>query len=275
MHDIQALADTRDLKIDQVGVRDLRYPISVLDRSAGKQETVATISLSVSLSKEVRGTHMSRFLEVLNDHRGELTARTIPALLSDLQAKLQAQHAFIDISFPYFLERPAPVTGATGLLDYNCRFVATAGPHGGDFMLAVEVPVTSLCPCSKAISDYGAHNQRGYISVAVRTLHAREIMWIEDLAELVEDCASSPVYPLLKRPDERHVTMQAFDRPAFVEDIARDVATALRRDGRIVWYRVEAVNMESIHNHSAYAVIEQTLDVTLRAVPAVEVLSAS
>jgi GTP cyclohydrolase IB len=259
MHDIQAQDDIRNLPINQVGVRDLRYPVRVMDRSAGFQTTTASISMGVSLPAHVRGTHMSRFLEVLNVHHRELTTRTLPGLLRDLRAKLHAESAYADIRFVYFLPRAAPVTGAVGMLDYECRFLASSSDTEDKFVLGVRVPITTLCPCSKAISDYGAHNQRGYVDVSLRARAPDHIVWIEEVAELVEGCASAPIYPLLKRPDERHVTMQAYDRPAFVEDIARDVSTALRSRSDIGWYKVEAVNMESIHNHSAYAVIEEQL----------------
>lgn len=260
--DVQNRADTRGIPIDKVGVTNLRYPISVLDRARGTQETVASISLSVALPHHFKGTHMSRFLEVLNEHRGEVTVRSIPALLQDLQTRLQAESAQIDVQFPYFMERPAPVTGATGLMDYDCRFSATVDRTDVDFVLGVRIPVTSLCPCSKEISDYGAHNQRGLIDVNVRTVHDEvanaDLVWIEDIVEIAETCASSPVYPLLKRPDERHVTMRAFDNPAFVEDIVRDVATRLQQDDRIRWFNVQVTNQESIHNHDAFAEVEWT-----------------
>jgi GTP cyclohydrolase IB len=259
MRDIQAEVDCRNLPIRKVGIRDLRYPVKVLDKTGGYQTTTATISLSVSLAADLRGTHMSRFLEVLNLHHQELTARTLPSLLGDLKERLQAESAYAEIRFCYFVERAAPVTGATGFLDFDCGFIAETGPGGDQFRLDIRVPVTSLCPCSKAISDYGAHNQRGYVEVSVITRAPEHIVWIEDIATLVEACGSAPIYPLLKRADERHVTMQAYDRPAFVEDIARDVAGALRANNDIGWYRVSAVNQESIHNHSAYAVIEENL----------------
>jgi GTP cyclohydrolase IB len=276
MLDVQAQSDIRNLPINQVGVRDLRYPVRVMDRSAGFQTTTASISMGVSLPAHVRGTHMSRFLEVLNVHHRELTTRTLPGLLRDLRHKLHADSAYADIAFVYFLPRAAPVTGAVGMLDYESRFLASSSDGGDDFVLGVRVPITTLCPCSKAISDYGAHNQRGYVDVSLRALAAGHIVWIEEVAELVEACASSPVYPLLKRPDERHVTMQAYDRPAFVEDIARDVSAALRARQDLSWYKVEAVNMESIHNHSAYAVIEEQMPFEVDELPPrLEVASAS
>jgi GTP cyclohydrolase IB len=260
--DVQNQADARGVAIDRVGVRDLRYPIVVLDRANGHQHTVAQISLSVALPHHFKGTHMSRFLEVLNDHRGEMTIRSLPSLLTDLQGKLEAESAQIDVAFPYFVEKSAPVTNATGIMDYDCRFLGTLTHTHLDFVVTVRVPVTSLCPCSKEISDYGAHNQRGHIDISVRTEiddNGRpEVVWIEEIVQWAESCASAPVYPVLKRPDERHVTMQAFDHPAFVEDIVRDTALRLAAEERISWFRVEVINQESIHNHNAFAEVEWT-----------------
>jgi GTP cyclohydrolase I len=218
--------------------------------------------MSVGLPKEFKGTHMSRFIEVLNEHRGELTMRTLPTLLLDLRQRLHARTARVEVVFPYFIERPAPVSGATALMDYECSFIGHSRADGDDFVLGVQVPVTSLCPCSKAISDYGAHNQRGHITIQTRSARLPDggtaFVWIEDLVLIAEQAASSPVYPLLKRPDERHVTMQAYDKPVFVEDMVREVAVSLQRDQRIAWFYVRAVNQESIHNHSAFAQIEWT-----------------
>ncbi|MFO0822566.1 MAG: GTP cyclohydrolase FolE2 [Gemmataceae bacterium] len=260
MEDVQNRPDARSLPIDQVGVSDLRYPITVLDRANGHQHTVARWAMSVSLPHQFKGTHMSRFIEVLNRHRGEVTLRTMPTLLAELRERLHAERARVEIEFPYFLERIAPVTGATALMEYECRFVAEAGATEDEFVLGVRVPVGTLCPCSKAISDYGAHNQRGIIDIAIRTRRSLEgqpqLVWIEELVELAERSGSCPVYPLLKRPDERHVTMQAYDNPAFVEDVVRNAAVVLRNDERVSWFRVHAVNFESIHNHNAFARIE-------------------
>jgi len=257
MEDIQSSRDQREIPLEHVGVRDLRYPIVVLDQSAGTQHTVARLSMSVDLPHRFRGTHMSRFIEVLEHHRGEVTIRTLPTILDELRRRLSAERARMEVVFPYFLERAAPVSHSRALMDYECSFIGEASGDTYDFVLGVRVPITSLCPCSKAISDYGAHNQRGIVAINVRTTKAAEgtptIVWIEELVAIGEKAASAPVYPLLKRVDERHVTMQAYDHPAFVEDIVRDIALTLRSDQRIVWYAVEAVNHESIHNHSAYA----------------------
>jgi GTP cyclohydrolase I len=238
----------------------LRYPIVVLDRDHQKQHTVAVLKMSVNLPHEFKGTHMSRFIEVLNEHRGEITMRTVPAVLRDLRKKLHAESAHIHLVFPYFLERRAPISGASALMDYECSFDAAVNGGTDKFVFGVRVPVTSLCPCSKAISDYGAHNQRGYITIDVQTIRDPEnnfaLVWFEELIDIAEQSASAPVYPLLKRADERHVTMQAFDNPVFVEDMVRNVALVLRNDSRIAWFRIDALNQESIHNHSAFASVE-------------------
>jgi len=263
LEDVQNRGDGRRVAIDQVGVSDLRYPISVLDREREKQHTVARLSLAVNLPHEFKGTHMSRFVEALDEHRGEITMRTLPAILRDLKQRLQAESARVEVSFPYFLERTAPVSGARALMDYECSFVGEANGSLEDFVLGVKVPVTTLCPCSKAISDYGAHNQRGYVTMEVRSRRRSEdgqpeLVWIEELVEVAERSASAPVYPLLKRPDERHVTMQAHDNPVFVEDLVRNVAVRLQDDAHVSWFRVHAENEESIHNHNAFARIEWT-----------------
>jgi len=259
MEDVQSRKDERNQAIDKVGVADLRYPIVILDRANGKQHTIATVSLSVHLPHEFKGTHMSRFLETLARHHGEITFRTLPAILEELRTRLSAEKAQIELAFPYFIERCAPVTGLQALMDIDCRFVAESSEEKGDFLLQTRIPVTSLCPCSKAISEYGAHNQRGYVTIALRTVNEQQnvpsMVWIEELVEIVDRSASSPIYPLLKREDERHVTMRAYDNPAFVEDIVRSVALQLREDHRVAWFRVHALNHESIHNHSAFAEI--------------------
>jgi GTP cyclohydrolase I len=258
--DIQNQSDHRMIAIDQVGVSDLRHPITVLDRDNRSQQTTGTISISVSLPHRFKGTHMSRFIEVLTAHRGEFTMHTFPAILADLKKRLEAESARIEVLFPYFLERTAPVSGAKALMDYECSFVAEANCKTADFVMGVKVPVTSLCPCSKAISDYGAHNQRGIVHIEVRSSAGADgkpqLIWIEDLVEIAEQSASAPVYPLLKRPDERYVTMQAYNNPVFVEDLVRNVAQKLQADDRVAWFRVNVVNQESIHNHNAFAVVE-------------------
>lgn len=255
LEDVQNRADHRQTPIDQVGVSGLRYPITVLDRTQTSQRTVATLTLSVGLPHDTKGTHMSRFIEVLERHRGEITVRTLPEVLRDLQQTLEAESARMEVRFPYFCERRAPVSGVKALMDYDCAFVGETHGDLMDFVLGVAVPVSSLCPCSKAISDYGAHNQRGLIRIETRST---EIIWIEELIDVAEGSASTPVYALLKRDDERHLTMRAYDNPVFVEDMVRNAAVRLRADPRITWFRVRVENHESIHNHNAFAQVSWT-----------------
>lgn len=279
MEDIQSRHDERGIDIDQVGVSGVRYPITVLDRERGQQHTIAELSMAVSLPRQFKGTHMSRFIEVLSAHRGEVTMRTLPAMLGELKLRLSAESARVEVRFPYFVERAAPVSGARALMDYQCWFVGEANGLGGDFMLGVRVPVTSLCPCSKAISDYGAHNQRGYVTIELRTRQDEEgvpaLIWIEELVDIAERSGSAPVYPLLKRVDERHVTMQAYDNPAFVEDVVRNAAVQLQDDPRISWFSVHAANEESIHNHSAFARTEWRRVQLAEVPPARELVAAA
>lgn len=264
LDDIQNSSPEIKIPIDQVGVTNLQYPITVLDRQKQMQQTCARISMSVSIPHHFKGTHMSRFIEVLNRHRGEITMRTLPQILRELKAELEAETAQIEVKFPYFLERTAPISGQKGLMDYECTFMGESNGDKDDFVLRVRVPVTSLCPCSKAISEYGGHNQRGYIRIDIRSLMGKDgqpqIVWIEELIEISEESASAPVYPLLKREDERQVTMQAYDNPAFVEDMVRNVAQRLQTDTRVSWFRVHAENQESIHNHNVFAELEWRRD---------------
>lgn len=255
--DIQKSGDERKVALDQVGVCDLKYPITVLDRAEGRQQTIANVALSVSLPSEVRGTHMSRFISIMNDYRGQITMKAIPSILKDLKMKLEASAAQVSMTFPYFIEKSAPVSGQKGYLDCECTFNGESGPSGEHFQMVVKVPVASLCPCSKAISDYGAHNQRGEVEMNVRLAEVDgklAKLWIEELFEVAENSASAPLYPLLKRPDERFVTMQAYENPAFVEDIVRNVAVKLREDERVQAFEIRVTNFESIHAHNAFAV---------------------
>jgi GTP cyclohydrolase IB len=254
--DCQSQADSRQIGIDKVGVRGLLHPIEVRDKRHDKQDTVARFSLLVDLPKDFKGTHMSRFVEVLNAHGRLVHVENLPKMLLALQQKLQAQVAHIEVEFPYFMEKEAPVTKAKGLVDYQVKFDAAAHGKEVTFTVTVTVPVTTLCPCSKAISAYGAHNQRGYVTLSLRSIRP---IWIEDMITLVEESASSEIYSLLKRPDEKAVTERAYDNPVFVEDLVRNVAQRCNGHANITWYRVEAENMESIHNHSAYALIEKTV----------------
>ena len=253
MPDVQGAADARNVAIDQVGVKAVRYPITLRQACGGEQNTVATINLYVSLPKHKKGTHMSRFLEILNHHHKAITPAQIIPILHEMKTKLDAADAHIEITFPYFIEKAAPVTGAKGLMDYICTFEGTSNGTD-DFIMAVKAPATSLCPCSKEISQYGAHNQRCEITAKVRT---KSMLWIGDLVKIMEGAASAPVYAVLKRPDEKFVTEQAFENPKFVEDIIRDLAVALNKEERITWYSIESENFESIHNHNAYAKIER------------------
>ena len=254
LKDTQSEPDFRQIAIDRVGVKALRYPLRIRDKAHESQHTIATCALTVDLPHHHKGTHMSRFVEVLNEFGPELHVDNIGKLLNDLVARLDSESAHVDFEFPFFLEKPAPVTGAIGLMDYTVRFSATIERGKVDFVVTVVVPVTTVCPCSKAISARGAHNQRGQVTFAVR--FAKPI-WIEDLIRLVEDGASCELYSLLKRPDEKAVTERAYDNPVFVEDLVRNVAERADHTADITWYCVEAENFESIHNHNAYARIER------------------
>ena len=254
LHDVQSGGDHRELRIDKVGVRGLRFPIQIRDKAHTHQNTIATIAMAVDLPKEFKGTHMSRFIEVLNAHGSVVHVENIVDILHAMQRKLHAATAHLEMEFPFFLTKLAPVTGMAGVMDYTARFAATASGKEIDFVLTVIVGVTTLCPCSKAISKHGAHNQRGNVTVAIRS---DKVVWIEDLIALVEASASSELYSLLKRPDEKAVTERAYENPVFVEDLVRNVALRLNADARVRWYKVEAENFESIHNHNAYACIEK------------------
>lgn len=256
--DIQKTPDARGVAIDQVGICDVSFPITVLDQQNQKQQASARLSMSVSLPHHFKGTHMSRFLEILSRHQGEITMRTIPEILHELKRRLDAESAHIEVEFSYYILRTAPVSGLSAPMEYRSTFIAESNGVTDDFLLRVVVPVTTLCPCSKEISDYGAHNQRGYVTLTVRPRKVDghwELIWIEELVGVAERSASAPVYPILKRTDERHVTMQAYDNPVFVEDVVRNAAGFLKEDRRITWFEVRAVNHESIHNHSAFAVV--------------------
>lgn len=254
LHDKQSERDHRELRIDKVGVRGLRFPILIRDKAHSVQNTIATIGMYVDLPKEFKGTHMSRFVEVLNAHGNMVHVENIPDILYAMQKKLHAETAHLEMEFPFFLAKKAPVTRMTGLMDYTARFDATACGQEIDFILTVVVGVTTLCPCSKAISKHGAHNQRGHVTVQIRS---RKAIWIEDLIAVVEGSASSELFSLLKRPDEKAVTERAYENPVFVEDLVRNVALRLNAHPEVTWYKVEAENFESIHNHNAYASIEK------------------
>jgi GTP cyclohydrolase IB len=252
--DVQSSPDHRALAIQQVGVRGLRYPLKLRTAAGGILHTVATIEMTVGLAPDVKGTHMSRFVELLESERGELTAQALRCMLQDMLTRLEAQSGRMELRFPYFIEKRAPVTGVASLLDVDVAWLAQADDHGtAALTLRVAAPVTSLCPCSKKISDYGAHNQRSCITI---TAALRDEMSIEELVRIAEEESSCEVFGLLKRPDEKWVTERAYDNPKFVEDLVRDIALRLSAERRIERWTVESENFESIHNHSAYALVE-------------------
>ena len=251
--DIQNSKDTRHIPIDKVGIKDIRHPIVIRDRNGGEQHTVARFNMYVNLPHNFKGTHMSRFVEILNQHEYEITVKSFKFMIEEMTNVLNAQSGHIEMSFPYFVTKSAPVSGVRSLMDYEVSFIGQIVDGKPSVLVKVIVPVTSLCPCSKNISDYGAHNQRSHITACVRT---RTFIWIEELIETVEKVASCELYGLLKRPDEKYVTERAYDNPKFVEDMVRDVAIEFNKDERIAAYTVESENFESIHNHSAYAMLE-------------------
>jgi len=252
--DVQSSADSRRLPIDRVGIKSVRHPVRIADKSGGVQHTIAVFNMYVHLPHNFKGTHMSRFVEILNSHEREISVESFETILREMVERLEAESGRIEMSFPYFVNKAAPVSGVQSLLDYDVSFIGEIERGNYRFTMRVVVPVTSLCPCSKGISDYGAHNQRSHVTVTART---RGFVWIEDVVRICEEQASCELYGLLKRPDEKYVTEKAYDNPKFVEDVVRDVATVLNGDPRIVAYVVESENFESIHNHSAYALIEK------------------
>mgnify|MGYP000560209438 CR=1 FL=1 len=253
IEDVQASADTRHIAINKVGIKDIRHPICVSDRSEGKQHTIANFNMYVYLPHNFKGTHMSRFVEILNNHEREVTVTSFQEMLSEMTERLDSSAGHIEMTFPYFINKKAPVSGVPSLLDYSVTLLGEIKDGTSRVSIKVVVPVTSLCPCSKSISDYGAHNQRSHVTITVRTSN---FIWIEELIDIVEQEASCELYGLLKRPDEKYVTERAYDNPKFVEDMVRDVAARLNTDDRVCAYTVESENFESIHNHSAYALIE-------------------
>jgi GTP cyclohydrolase I len=254
IEDIQNHLDTRNIDIDQVGVKDIRYPITVLDKDAGKQNTVAKINMYVNLPRFYKGTHMSRFVEILNENSSRISLQNFSEILEEVKERLKAESAHIEITFPYFIKKRAPVSGCEGLMEYQCSFKGSVDEKI-DLVTTIRVPISTLCPCSKEISEFGAHNQRGEVRLQVRF---KKFVWIEDLIKLVEETASTDVYSVLKREDEKFVTERAYENPKFVEDIVRDIALKLNNDPNITWFAVESENFESIHNHNAYAYIEKS-----------------
>jgi GTP cyclohydrolase IB len=252
--DVQRSADTRQLSIDRVGIKSIRHPVRIGDKSGGVQHTIAMFNMFVQLPHNFKGTHMSRFVEILNSHEREISVESFETILREMVERLEAEAGRIEMSFPYFINKAAPVSGVQSLLDYDVTFAGAIENGRYSFTMKVQVPVTSLCPCSKEISDYGAHNQRSHVTVTARTCG---FVWIEDIVRVCEEQASCELYGLLKRPDEKYVTERAYDNPKFVEDMVRDIAVVLNRDPRIEAYEVESENFESIHNHSAYALIQR------------------
>jgi len=257
MKDIQNSRDYRKIHIDKVGIKNLRLPIVVKDRNHISQNTVADVNFYVDLPHQFKGTHMSRFVEILNKYRDSFDITRLDEILQTAKKKLHALRAHLELTFPYFVEKEAPVSRSAGLIDYNCTISAASnGNQKTDTILTIRVPITTLCPCSREISRYGAHNQRSEVTLSVR---ANSFIWLEELIRMVEEEASSEVYSLLKRQDEKYVTEYAYDHPAFVEDIVRAITDKLARDERIDWFTVESENFESIHNHNAYAYVERNL----------------
>ena len=253
MADVQGSADTRQIAINKVGIKAMRHPVKVLDKSGGIQHTIALFNMYVGLPHNFKGTHMSRFVEILNSHEREISVENFPAMLREMVDRLEAETGHIEMSFPYFINKAAPVSGVQSLMDYDVTLTGEICHGRIESTIKVAVPVTSLCPCSKQISERGAHNQRSQVTV---TVSINDHLWIEEIVEIVEAQASCELYGLLKRPDEKYVTERAYDNPKFVEDMVRDVAARLSAEPRIDVFVVESENFESIHNHSAYALIE-------------------
>jgi GTP cyclohydrolase IB len=259
--DVQNQPGLNGIDLDKVGVCDVSYPIEVLDKTQEKQRTIALINMFVDLPHHFKGTHMSRFIEILNEYRGEITVRNMGEILRQIATNLEAKSAHMEMGFKYFVEKEAPVSKARSLMGYDCRFIGSyAQGNGEDFVLEVKVPVMNLCPCSKELSQTAAHNQRSEVTVQLRF---NDFVWIEDIITLIERSASCDLYALLKRPDEKFVAEKAFDNPRFVEDIVRIIAEQLMEDSKISWFSVKSVNFESIHNHNAYAFIKRQKKMTI------------
>ncbi len=254
IEDVQGTPDTRRIPINKVGIKDIFHPVRIRDRSGGEQNTVANFNMYVNLPHDFKGTHMSRFVEILNNHEREISVKSFRDMLGELTDRLDADAGHIEMAFPFFVNKKAPISGVESLLDYQVTMIGERKDGKSNMWVKVVVPCTSLCPCSKKISDYGAHNQRSHISITARI---ESFMWIEELIEIAESEASCELYGILKRPDEKYVTERAYDNPKFVEDIVRDVAVRLNEEERVRAYVVESENFESIHNHSAYARIER------------------
>jgi GTP cyclohydrolase IB len=253
MRDVQNDIDFRKIEINKVGVKNLKYPIVLQDKENEKQHTIASINMYVNLPHHFRGTHMSRFIEILNKYRREIDIHNMGEIMKEMKTNLEAEAAHLEIDFPYFIEKKAPVSGAKSLMEYQCKFTGMLNDKM-KILLGVSIPILTVCPCSKEISEHGAHNQRGTINVQ---LQFKGFIWIEDIIQTVENCASGSVFSLLKREDEKFVTEKSYENPKFVEDVVRDVATKLNKQENILWYKVEVESYESIHNHDAYACVEK------------------
>lgn len=255
--DVQNRVDARQIPINKVGIKGIRHPVRVRDRSGGEQHTIATFNMYVNLPHNFKGTHMSRFVEILNHYEREISVESFGDMLANMTKVLEAEAGHIEMAFPYFVNKTAPVSRVQSLLDYDVTLKGSMENGKSILSIKVVVPVTSLCPCSKEISKYGAHNQRSHVTITART---NDFVWIEDLIDIVEKEASCEIFGLVKRPDEKWVTERAYENPKFVEDMVRDVAARLNDDARITAYIVESENFESIHNHSAYALVEREKD---------------
>jgi GTP cyclohydrolase IB len=256
--DVQGAADLRHIPINKVGIKDIYHPVRIQERAGGEQHTVANFNMYVDLPHNFKGTHMSRFVEILNNHEREISVKSFRDMMTELTERLDAVSGHIEMSFPYFINKTAPVSGVQSLMDYKASLIGERKRGESIIWAKVVVPVTSLCPCSKKISDYGAHNQRSHVTICVKV---DGFVWLEELIELAEEEASCELFGILKRPDEKWVTERAYDNPKFVEDLVRDIAVRLNADARIRAYTVESENFESIHNHSAYAMIQRDKDV--------------
>jgi GTP cyclohydrolase I len=256
VEDVQSRADTRQIPINRVGIKDITHPVRVRDRATGEQHTIATLNMYVNLPHDFKGTHMSRFVEVLHGER-EISVESFRGMLAEMTRRLEAESGHVEMTFPFFVMKKAPVSGVQSLMDYRASLIGELRGGVTEVWLKVVVPVTSLCPCSKKISEYGAHNQRSHVTIRARL---RDHMWLEELIDIAESEASCELYGILKRSDEKYVTERAYENPKFVEDMVRDVAVRLNAEPRVSAYVVESENFESIHNHSAYALIERDKD---------------
>lgn len=254
--DVQNSQDIRKIDIERVGIKAIRHPVVVSSRAGNIQHTIATFNMYVGLPHHFKGTHMSRFVQILNDHEYEITVESFKAMISETLERLEAESTYLEMTFPFFINKKAPVSGVMSLMDYEVTFIGEVHNGKPQVSMKVVVPVTSLCPCSKGISEYGAHNQRSHVTISCTV---SEFVWIEELIDIAERSASSELYGMLKRPDEKYVTERAYDNPKFVEDLVRDIAVELNQDARFLAYTIESENFESIHNHSAYAMVKKDL----------------